>query len=133
MKSAYERDKDVFVFAALHNRYIVAGPDTGRLFETQLTEKFDLKYVRRFEQLKREIRNMRELEDGWLKTHAIYYGWLKDDELYDKRLKRIDNMTLSLQAKIGELARKPQILQANFQTILLIVAIAAAAIIWFAK
>jgi len=140
MKAAYERDKDVYVFAALHNDAIIADPETGKLLEEQLgwTDRInrinlEMKYIQHFERLRKKYSGMRRLEDGWLKTNATYYGWLKESagELYDERLKRIEETTSGLQTKLSEFERKAQTFQANFRYFLWLLWLAAIVAVFF--
>jgi hypothetical protein len=78
----------------------------------------------------RGYKGCREAGNGsnWHNRRSRDYGWLKDDELYDNRLKRIEDAALNLQTKIGELTKKVETLP-NWQTIFLIVAIGGAGLI----
>ena len=124
MKAGYERDKDVYVFAATFNPNIIADRKRRKLFEEEhLAGHLAKLYLKHFAALKKRRPDIGEPLSDELKEEA------RPEDPTDARLERIESATAALQTKLAEWAKQFQ----SFKGFAIAIAIGLAIAYWFRK
>jgi hypothetical protein len=127
MKAGYERDKDAYVFAALTNSNVLFKRELRTLFEEEQLggRPLSSKYLRNLQFLKTQWPNIQAPTSEFLKEEVEEEGRNQSDG----KIERIENATVGLGEKIGEIATQLQ----WFKSVLVVVAIVLAILYFLHK